>query len=135
MDFKIKRQYIYSNDIHNSKIINYKTNNIATMNMFNNIINTLISREEINLNIQEIYFEIDITFSGNGGGIIANDANVRLLNCGLIELFSSVKLEETIKVKTIEYINHVHHNLYKLLTSTSDENESGFVGDQRERDS
>ena len=74
--------------------------------------------------------------SGNGGGIIANDANVRLVKCGLMAPFSSIKLE-TISVKTIEYIDHCHPNLlmYKLLTSTSDEYESGFVRYQREKDS
>ena len=43
-------------------------------------------------------------------------------------LFSSVKLE-TSGGRTIEYIDHCHPNLlmYKLLTSTDDEFESGFV--------
>ena len=31
--------------------------------------------------------------SGNDGGIIANDANVRLVNYGVMALFSSIKLE------------------------------------------
>ena len=49
-------------------------------------------------------------------------------------LFSSIKLE-TISGKTIEYIDCCHRNLlmYKLLTSTSNEYESVFVRDQRER--
>ena len=39
--------------------------------------------------------------------------------------------------KTIEYIDRCHPNLlmHKFLTSTSDDCESGFVRDQRERDS
>ena len=43
-------------------------------------------------------------------------------------LFSSIKLE-TSGGRTIEYIDHCHPNLlmYKLLTSTDDEYESGFV--------
>ena len=43
-------------------------------------------------------------------------------------LFSSVKLE-TSGGRTIEYIDHCHPNLlmYKLLTSTDDEYEIGFV--------
>ena len=51
-------------------------------------------------------------------------------------LFSSVKLE-TSGGRTIEYIDHCHPNLlmYKLLTSTDDEYESGFVRNQRNRDS
>ena len=51
-------------------------------------------------------------------------------------LFSSVKLE-TSGGRTIEYIDHFHPNLlmYKLLTSTGDEYESGFVRNQGNRDS
>ena len=45
MDFEIKRQYMYNNDMQNSKIIRYKPNNLATMNTVNNF-NILISREE-----------------------------------------------------------------------------------------
>ena len=51
-------------------------------------------------------------------------------------LFSSVKLE-TSGGRTIEYIDHCHPNLlmYKLLTSTDDEYEIGFVRNQGDRDS
>ena len=51
-------------------------------------------------------------------------------------LFSSVKLE-TSGGRTIEYIDHCHPNLlmYKLLTSTDDEYQSGFVRNQGNRDS
>ena len=46
----------------------------------------------------------------------------------MMALFSSVKLE-TSGGRTIGYIDHCHPNLlmYKLLTSTDDEYESGFV--------
>ena len=68
--------------------------------------------------------------SGNGSGIIANDANVRFVDYGVTALFS------TNIDKLIEYIDHCHLNLlmYKLLTSTREKYESGFVRDQRERD-
>ena len=62
------------------------------MNTINNI-NILISREENHLNIHEYQLEIDFLVSGNGGVIIANDAIVRLLNCGVMALFTSIKLE------------------------------------------
>ena len=53
-----------------------------------------------------------------------------------MSLFISIKLE-TIGGLTIEYIDHCHSNLliYKLLTSTGDEYESGFVKNQGNRDS
>ena len=51
-------------------------------------------------------------------------------------LFSSIKLE-TSGDRTIEYIDPCHPNLlmYKLLISTDDEYESGFVRNQGNRDS
>ena len=54
----------------------------------------------------------------------------------MVALFSSVKLE-TSGGRTIEYIDHCHSYLlmYKLLTSTDDEYESGFVRNQGSRDS
>ena len=54
----------------------------------------------------------------------------------MIALFSSVKLETSCG-RTIEYIDHCHPNLLmcKLLTSTDDEYESGFVRNQGNRDS
>ena len=51
-------------------------------------------------------------------------------------LYSSIKLE-TSGGRTIEYIDHCHPNLlmYKLLTRTGDEYESGFVRNKGYRDS
>ena len=51
-------------------------------------------------------------------------------------LFSSIKLENS-GGTTIEYIDHCHPNLllYKLLTSTADGYESGFVRNHGYRDS
>ena len=72
----------------------------------------------------------------NAGGVFANNANIRLVNYGMIALFRSVKLE-TSGGRTIEYIDQCHPNLlmYKLLNSTDDEYESGFVRNQGNRDS
>ena len=67
---------MYNNDIHNTKMISYKPNNLATMNTVNNNSNILISREENTLNKNESCLEIELMFSGNGCGIIANDTNV-----------------------------------------------------------
>ena len=77
MDFDINKEYMYNNDIHNSKIINYKPHNLPTMNTVNNNINISISREENQLNIHKSFLEMEFMVSGNCGGIIANDANVR----------------------------------------------------------
>ena len=128
--------YGYNNDIHKSKIIKYKPNNLATMNTVNTNINIIFNREENHLNLRDSYLEIEFVVFDDAGGVFANNSNIRLVNYGLIALLSSVKLE-TSGGRTIEYIDPCHPNLliYKLLTSTADEYESGFVRDQGNRDS
>ena len=88
------------------------------------------------LNIHDLYLEIDFVVSDDAGGVFANDSNIIFVNYGMMALFGSVKLE-TSGGRTIEYIDHCHPNLlmYKLLTSTVDEYESGFVRNQGNRDS
>ena len=136
MDFNLDTTYSYNNDIHESKIITYKPNNLATMNTINTNISIILNREENHLNLHDSYLEIEFAVSDDAGGIFANDANIRLVNYGMMALFSSVKLE-TSGGRTIEYIDHCHPNqmMYKLLTSTDDEYESGFVRNQGNRDS
>ena len=128
MDFNLDTTYGYNNDIHKSKIIKNKTNNLATMNTINTNINIILNREENHLNLLDSYLEIEFVLSDDAGGVFANDANIRLVNYGMMALFSSVKLE-TSGGRTIEDIDHCHPNLlmYKLLTSTIDEYESGFL--------
>ena len=124
MDFILDTTYGYNNDIHESKIINYKPNNLATMNTVNPNINIILNREENHLNMHDSYLEIEFVVSDDAGGVFANDANVRFVNYGMMALFSSIKLE-TSGGRTIEYIDHCHPNLlmYKLLSSTGDESE------------
>ena len=104
------------------------------MNTVNSKMNILISTEANYLNL-ESYLEVEFMVSGNGGGIIANNADVRLVNYGVMALFSFIKLGK-ISGKTIEYIDHCYPNLLlcKLLTRTSDEYISGFFRDRRDRD-
>ena len=122
MDVNLDKTYGYNNDIHKSKIIKYKANNQATINTVNTNIKIILNREENHLNIHDSYLEIEFVVSDNAGGVFANNANIRLVNYGMMALFSSVKLE-TSRGRTIEYIDHCHPNLlmYKLLTSTDDE--------------
>ena len=86
--------------------------------------------------MRDSYLEIEFVVSDDAGGVFANDANIRLVNDGMMAFFSSIKLE-TRGGRTIEYIGHCHPNLlmYKLLTSIGDEYESGFVRNQCKRDS
>ena len=136
MDFNLDTTYGYNDDIHKSKIIKYKPNNLATMNTINTNFNIILNREANHLNLRDSYLEIEFVVSDDAGGVFANDANIRLVNYGMMALFSSIKLE-TIGGRTIEYIDHCHPNLlmYKLLNSTGDEYESGFVRNIDNRDS
>ena len=136
MDFNLDTTYSYNNDIHKSKIIKHKPNNLATMNTINTKINIFLNREENHLNLHDSYLEIEFVVSDDACGVFVNDANIRLVNYAMMALFSSFKLE-TSGGRTIEYIDHCHPNLlmYKLLTSTDDEYESGFVRNQGNRDS
>ena len=135
MDFNLDATYGYNNDIHKSKIVKYKLNNLTTMNTVNTNINIILNREENHLNLRDSYLEIEFVVSNDAGGVFANDANIRLVNYGMMALFSSIKLE-TSGGRTIEYIDHCHPNLlmYKLLTSTDDEYERN-VRNQGNRDS
>ena len=136
MDFNLDTTYDYNNDIHKSKIIKHKPNNLAAMNTINTNINIILKREDNYLNLHDSYLEIEFVVSDDAAGVFANDANIRLNNYGMMAMFSSIKLE-TSGVRTIEYIDHCHPNLlmYKLLTSIGDEYESGFVRNQGNRDS
>ena len=120
MDFNLDTTYGYNNDIHKIKIIKYKPNNLATMNTINTNINIILNREENHLNLRDSYLEIEFVESDEAG-VFANDANIRLVNYGMMALSSSIKLEIS-GGRTIEYIDHCHTNLlmFKLLTSTVD---------------
>ena len=136
MDFNLDTTYSYNNDIHKSRIIKYKPNNLATMNTVNTNNNIILNREENHLNLHDSYLEIEFVVIDDVGGVFAKDANIRLVNYGMMALFSSIKLE-TSGGRTIEYIDQCHPNLllYKLLTSTDDEYKSSFVRNQGNRDS
>ena len=58
MDFNLDTTYVYNNDIHKSKIIKYKTNNLATTNTINTNINIILNSEENHLNLRDSYLEI-----------------------------------------------------------------------------
>ena len=86
--------------------------------------------------MHDSYLEIEFVVSDDAGGVFVNNANIRLVNYGMLALFSSVKLETSVG-RAIEYIDRCHPNLlmYKFLTSTDDEYDSGFVRSQGNRDS
>ena len=135
MDFNLATGYDYNNDIHKSKNTKFKPNNLAIINTVYTNININLNREENHLNIHDSYLEIEFVVSNNAGSVFGENANIKLVDYGMMALFSSVKLE-TSGGGTIEYIDHCHPNLllYKFLTSTNDEYVSGFVRNQGNRD-
>ena len=116
MDFNLDTTYGYNNDIHKSKIIKYKPNNLATMNTVNTNININLNREENHINLRDSHLEIDFVVLDDAGGVFANNANIRLVNYGMMAMFSSIKLE-TSGGRTIEYTDHCHPNLLMYLLS------------------
>ena len=92
MKFNLDTTYGYNNDIHKSKIIKFKPNNPATMNTVNTNNNIILNRDENDLNIHDSYLEIEFVVSNNAGSVFANDADVRLVNYGMMAFFSSIKL-------------------------------------------
>ena len=66
MDFNLDKTYGYNNDIHKSKIIKYKPNNLATMNTVNTNNNIILNREENHLNLHDSYLEIEFVVSERG---------------------------------------------------------------------
>ena len=132
MDFDLNKTY----DIHRSRIMKNKPNNLATLNTVNTNNNIILNREENYLNIHDSYLEIEFVVTDNAGGAFANNVNIRLVNYGMMALSSSIKLE-TSGGRSIEFIDHCHPNLlmYRLLTSTDDEYEIVLVRNQGSRDS
>ena len=61
------------------------------------------------------YLEIEFVVSDNAGSVFANKANIRLVNYGMMALFSSVQFE-TSGDRTIEYIDLCHSNLLMFIT-------------------
>ena len=80
MDFNLHNTYGYNDDMKKSKIINYKPNNLETLNTVNTKIIIIFNREENQLNIHDSYLGIEFVVSDNAGGVFANDTNVRLGN-------------------------------------------------------
>ena len=50
---------MYNNDIKNGNLKGYRPNNLATMSTVNDNFNNLISREQNQLNLLELYLEIE----------------------------------------------------------------------------
>ena len=93
MDLNFDTTYGYNNDIHKSKIIKYKPNNLATRNTINTNINIILNREENHLYLRDSYLEIEFVVSDDAGGVFANNANIRLVNYGMMACLVQLSLK------------------------------------------
>ena len=93
MDFNLDTSYDYNNDIHKSNIRKYKPNNLATMNTVNTNNNFILKREENHLNIPNSYLKIDFVVSSNAGGVFGKNANIRLVNYGVMAYLVQLSLK------------------------------------------
>ena len=73
--FSLDGDYIYSNDIHKSKIIKYKRNYLTTKISVNKI-NITLNSELKNLNTLDTYLMIEFAFTNDVGGDYNENANV-----------------------------------------------------------
>ena len=53
MGFNLDKIYDYNNDIHKSKIIKYKPNNLAIMNTVNSNTNIILNSKENHSNLRD----------------------------------------------------------------------------------
>ena len=60
MNSTLDTTYSFNNDIHKSKIIKYKPNNLATMNTVDTNIKIILNRGENHLNLRDSNLEIEI---------------------------------------------------------------------------
>ena len=77
------------------------------MNTINTNINIILNREENHLDLIDSYIEIEFVVSEDAGGVFANDANIRLVNYGMMALLSSINLETSGGRTIIYYIGFV----------------------------
>ena len=63
------------------------------MNTVNTNISIILKREENHLNIHDSYPEIEFFVSDDTGVVFANDANIRLVNYGMIAFLVQLSLK------------------------------------------
>ena len=117
MDLNLDTTNGYNNDIHKSKIIKHKPNNLATMNTVNTNINIILNREENHLNLCDSYLEIEFVVSDYTGGVFL------MMLIQTLEIYHGVCIV-LILVMTIELLykkglskkNNVYFSYYERKT-------------------
>ena len=117
--FKLSEKYQIHRRILKCDYIRYSPSEISTINTPNSQIYINIPREDSVISLLNSYLEIifDVLKAATDDRF-ANADTIRLVNLGVIALFSNYKLT-TSSGKHLEEISHAHivSLMYKLLTS------------------
>ena len=108
---------------------------MSTINTANNQIYINKPGEDSVISLLDSYLELifDVLHSASGNRYV-DGIDIRLVNLGLISLFSNYKLTTSSR-KHLEEISHIHivFFMYKLLTSSKDGDDL-FIGFDRSRE-
>ena len=135
--FKLSEKYEIDGKILKCDYIRYSPSKISTINTPNSQIYINIPRKESVVSLLNSCLELnfDVLHAATGNRY-TNDNDIRLINLGVIALFSIYKLA-TSSGKHLEEVNHAHivSLVYKLLTSSkgSDDLSIGFHRDRGRR--
>ena len=135
--YKIGGNYEINRDILKCDYIRYSPSEINTINTNNSQIYIIIPREDSVISLLNSYLELDFdVLHAATNNRYVDGTDIRLVNLGLIALFSNYKLT-TSSGKKLENIDHDHivSLMYKLLTSSkgSDDLSIGFDRDRGRR--
>ena len=132
--FELSENYEVDRKILNCDYIRYNPAEISTINTANSQIYINIPREDSVISLLNSYIELnfDVLRADNSNRYVDTN-DVRLVNLGLIALFSIYKLT-TLSGKHLEEISHAHivSLMYKLLTSSKDSDDLS-IGFDRNR--
>ena len=128
--FKLCEKYEIDRKILKCDYIGYSPREISTINTPNSQIYINIPREDSVISLLNSYLEINFDeLQAVSGNRYADGVDIRLVNLGVIALFSIYKLT-TSSSKHLEKINHAHNVslMYKLLSSSKrcDDLSNGF---------
>ena len=118
--FKLNGKYQIDRRIFKCDFIRYSPSEISTINTPNSQIYLIIPRDDSVISLLNSYLEVnfDVLKAATNNRYVSGD-NIRLVNIGSIDLFSSYKVT-TSSGKHLEDISHAHivSLIYKLLTSS-----------------
>ena len=123
--FKLNENYEVDRRILKCDFIRYSPAETSTINTPNSQIYINIPREDSVISLLNSYLDLNFeVIKKNDDSRYANGKDIRLVNLGLVALFSNFKLT-TSSGKHLDDISHAHlvSLMYKLITSSKDSND------------